>query len=342
MSTTNIKEIKLTSSKLNNMSNLTEPVRTLGGYMYLQLPDGSPYYPDYIPLNTARNSLEYILKIRGYDTIYIPYFTCEVMLEPIKKLGLIYHYYKVDDQLNPVVDYVPSEKTCFLYTNYFGIKTSTVKKLAHSIQNLVIDNAQAFFAEPVPGIDTFYSCRKFFGVSDGAYLYTSSKDRLKIEIDISYPRFTHLIKAIDEGTEAGYMDFVTDDNMLIENDIKEMSRITKQIMSGIDYEKCADIRKQNFAYLHTELSELNQFDFEYTLDDVPMVYPLLIDRPEIKAKLIAQKIFVATYWPNVFDWTEPDSTEYYLSKHIVPLPIDHRYNLDDMEYMLNIIRPLLA
>jgi hypothetical protein len=57
--------------------------------------------------------------------------------------------------------------------------------------------------------------------------------------------------------------------------------------------------------------------------------------------LIKEKIFVATYWPNVFDWTLPDSMEYYLAKNIVPLPIDQRYNLDDMQYMVTVLKNLL-
>jgi hypothetical protein len=323
------------------MSKSIEPVKTLGGYMGLQLFDGTPYYPNLIALNTARNSLEYILQIRGYDTIYLPFFTCEVLLEPIKRLGLTYYFYEIDDQLNPKVDYVPAEKTCFLYTNYFGIKTNTVKRLAHSIENLIIDNAQAFYAEPILGIDSFYSCRKFFGVPDGAYLYTSSKKRLNITVDSSFDRFSHLIKAVDQDTEAGYEEFVKNDASLNENDILEMSPITERLLAGIDYEQCAEIRKQNFAYLHKQLSHLNEIKFDYTLEDVPMVYPLLINRSDLKEKLISQRIFVATYWPNVFDWTLPGSTEYYLSAHIVPLPIDHRYNLDDMQYMLNIVQSLL-
>ena len=73
-----------------------------------------------------------------------------------------------------------------------------------------------------------------------------------------------------------------------------------------------------------------------------MVYPLLISRADIKAKLIGQKVFVATYWPNVFDWTLPDSLEYHLAKHMISLPIDQRYNLDDMKYLVDIVQSLLA
>lgn len=55
--------------------HLAEPI---GGFIGLQLDDGDLYYPDLIALNTGRNALEYILRIRKFKTIYLPYFTCEV------------------------------------------------------------------------------------------------------------------------------------------------------------------------------------------------------------------------------------------------------------------------
>jgi hypothetical protein len=323
------------------MPNSTPPVKTLGGYMGLQLQKGNPYYPDLIRLNTARNSLEYILITKGYTTIYLPYFTCEVILEPIKRLELYYHFYKIDENMDPIIDFKVDDLSCMLYTNYYGVKTDTVRALSKTQKNLIIDNAQAFYAAPIPGIDTFYSCRKFFGVPDGAYLYTSGAKRLKIEQDVSVDRVSHLIKAVDLNIEAGYPDYVRNNDVLIDNEIKEMSNLTQSILSSIDYEYCAAKRKENFAYLHQELSVLNLLKIDFSAEDTPMVYPLLVNQADLKAKLIKQKIFVATYWPNVFDWTLPDSMEYYLAKNIVPLPIDQRYNLDDMQYMVTILKNLL-
>ena len=48
-----------------------------------------------------------------------------------------------------------------------------------------------FYAKPIHGNDTFYTCRKFFGVPDGAYLYT---DKLLDE----------------EFSKNNFIDFVTD------------------------------------------------------------------------------------------------------------------------------------
>lgn len=58
---------------------------------------------------------------------------------------------------------------------------------------------------------------------------------------------------------------------------------------------------------------------------------------DIRKKLIANKIFVATYWPNVFSWTVADSVEHGFADYLIPLPIDQRYGEDDIERILKII-----
>jgi hypothetical protein len=324
------------------MPNFTHPVRTIGGYMGLQLPEGKQYYPELIKLNTARNSLEYILITQGYTTIYLPYFTCEVLLEPIKRLQLYYHFYKIDEHMDPIIDFEVDDHSCMLYTNYFGVKTETVRQLSETQKNLIIDNAQAFYAAPITGIDTFYSCRKFFGVPDGAYLYTQSPRRLKLTRDTSVERMAHLLKAADLDVEAGYADYVRNNDVLINNEVKEMSRITQQLLAAVDYDHCAAKRRENFKFLHEQFKDINEFHIDYDPEDVAMVYPLLLSKADLKAKLIGQKIFVATYWPNVFDWTLPESLEYQLAKNMISLPIDQRYNLDDMQYLVQIVKTLLA
>ena len=324
------------------MPESTQPVKTLGGYMGLQLPEGNPYYPDLIKLNTARNSLEYILMIKGYKKIYLPYFTCEVLLEPIRRLNLTYHFYKIDVNMDPIIDFDVDDESCMLYTNYFGVKTATVRELCQTQKNLIIDNAQAFYEAPIGGVDTFYSCRKFFGVPDGAYLFTSGEQRIALQQDSAVNRVSHLIKAIDLNIEAGYADYVRNNDVLIDNEIKEMSPFTQRVLEGIDYNYCANKRKQNFSVLHSQLGELNELKLPFAEDDTPMVYPLLVHQADLKAKLIERKIFVPTYWPNVYDWAAPDSLEYHLTKHMVSLPVDQRYNTDDMKYMADMVRSLVT
>jgi len=313
----------------------------IGGYLGLELPRGREFYPDLLALNTGRNALEYILRQKRYTKLYLPYYTCDVLLEPVAKLGIEYQFYTIDKTLDPVIDFEIEPHAAFLYTNYYGIKQEQVKQLSLRIKNLIVDNSQAFFSEPLAGIDTFYSCRKFFGVADGAYLQIRRKINKKFPVDSSVSRSSHLLKNLDHGTESGYSDYIANNKSLEDNDIKLMSRLTRRILSCINYEECARIRERNFNFLHKHLKEINQLDVDIHPNTAPMVYPFLFADRFLKVHLIQRKIFVATYWPNVFKWTTKNMFENYLAHNLVPLPIDQRYSLQDMFLMLNILKQLL-
>ena len=72
-------------------------------------------------------------------------------------------------------------------------------------------------------------------------------------------------------------------------------------------------------------------------DAVPMVYPYMVAKEGLREKLIANKVFVARYWPNVLDWTEKSSIEYQLTEQMQPLPIDQRYGEEDMNRIIELV-----
>lgn len=315
--------------------------KTIGGYFQLTLEQGKEYYPDLIKLNTSRNAFEYILIIKGYTKVYFPYYTCEVMLEPLIRLNIPYQFYRINDELEPIFDFEVGPTECLLYTNYFGLKQATVKRLRENISNLIIDNAQAFFSKPLSGTDTFYSCRKFFGVPDGAYLQIDTDERLVLEKDYSANRLSHLTNSIDFGIEHSYSKFLENEEKLKDNDIKYMSSLTQALLGNISYREIKNKRIENFSFLHENLFLANELAIDFTEGTPALVYPLLISKKGIKAKLIENKIFIPTYWPNVFKWTTEKTFEYQLAKHALYLPIDQRYDLNDMAYIIDVLKKII-
>lgn len=308
---------------------MTQPI---GGYFSLELPKYEEYHDKAIKLNTGRNSLEYILRSKLYKKVFIPYYSCSVILEPIIKLGIEYEFYHININLELEKEIQISNQEALLYINYFGLKNSYVKKLAEQYdQRLIIDNTQAFYALPLPGIDTFYSCRKFFGVPDGAYLYTEAQAFFEIEQDYSFERMEFLLKRIDLSAEEGYAAFRKESDSLIGQPIKKMSYLTNRMMQSIDYEMVANRRRANYKHLDMILSDSNKLNIILEEDAIPMIYPYLTDVDSLRSNLIQNKIFVAQYWPNVSKWSSKDSLEYQLAKFINPLPIDQRYDIKEME-----------
>jgi hypothetical protein len=314
-------------------------MEAIGGYFSLELPLREEYHKDAIRLNTGRNCLEYILRVRQYKKVYVPYYTCEAVMEPINKLGVQYEYYHIDTHFEIRDRFTLKEGEALLYTNYYGLKQRYVEQLAEKMGScLIIDNTQAFYAKPVAGIDTFYTCRKFFGVPDGAYLYCDKEFDEDIEQDYSYDRMAHLMKRIDLSAEEGYKDFRKADDGLDNQPILRMSKLTERLMQSIDYDDVAKKRRANFMQLHNALCDSNRLNLPLDNDSVPMVYPYMVSQEGLREKLIENKIFVARYWPNVLDWTEKGSIEYQLTEQMQPLPIDQRYGIVEMNHIINNIK----
>lgn len=313
-------------------------IDAIGGYFGLELGRGEHYHRGALRLNTARNCFEYILRAREYRKVFIPYYTCEVMLEPLKKCNVDFEYYHIDDFLEPDSEYELQENEAFLYTNFFGLKQDCVDRLAiHYGSHLIVDNAQAFYAEPLTGIDTFYSARKFFGVPDGAYLYTNARLDEDFEQDLSYDRMSHLLKRADVGAEFGYEDFRTNDDSLINNPIRRMSNLTEKILCSIDYDYCKKKRIENYLYLEGQLKSKNKIHFELSENNVPMVYPYLTDEEDLRNKLIKNKFFVAKYWPNVAVLVS-FGLERELSERMIPIMVDQRYNIEELKSINELLK----
>jgi len=314
-------------------------MKSVGGYFELELKQGEHYHSNALKLNTARNCLKYILKAKQYKKIFIPYYTCEVILEPIKKLKIDYEFYRINQKLEPVKEYKLLGNETFLYINYFGLKQGKVQRLANQYgKNLIVDNSQAFYAKPLDGIDTFYSARKFFGVPDGAYLYTDKHLEDNFEQDISYDRISHLVKRIDIGAEVGYSDFQQNDNSLTNQPIKKMSNLTDKLLKSIDYEFAKLKRRKNYETLSKQLQDDNQIEFDFDENTVPMVYPYFSNNKNLRSRLIENHVFVAKYWKSVLEWCSSDSLEYKFSEKLLPLPINQRYDKIDMSKIIDLIK----
>ncbi len=316
----------------------------IGGYPELELSKGEEYHQRALCLNTGRNALELILRIRKYSKVYLPFYTCDVMFEPFCKLNIEYASYSIDKNFEPIFDYSQlRDNEGFLYINYFGIKSAFIPYLAMHCKNMVIDNSHAFFLHPVENIDTFYSCRKFFGVPDGAYLYITGRDQFDLPQDVSLDRVSHLVKRIEYGPDCGYEDFRRNEEKLINQPIMRMSKLTRSILKNIHYENVKTIRQNNFAFIHESLAKYNELNFSVNEDDVPMVYPFLYPLPGLRQMLIKNKIYVAQYWPLVSNWTsDKNAPEIAYSDRLCPLPVNQNLDREDMVFLVNTVLNIIG
>lgn len=315
-------------------------MKEIGGYFELQLRKGDHYHKGAVQLNTARNCLEYILRAKKYKKIYIPYLDSEVIWEPMKKLGVDYEFYSVDEKIDPIFDKELAEGEVFFYSDIYGIKCNTVDRLVKKYgKQLIVDNTHAFFSKPHIGIDTIYSPRKFFGLPDGAYLFTDTFLDDDFEQDLAIPHMTHLMKRMEYGNaNAAYQDYLTYCNSLIGQPIKKMSTIASALLANIDYDNLKDRQISNFKFLHAALGDKNIFEYDdFPADTCPLSYMFYSEDPDLRKRLIENKIYVSTYWKATLDLVEKDSAEYKIVNYLLPLPCDHRYDEADMQRIIDVI-----
>jgi len=314
----------------------------IGGYFELELPYKGIYHETAISLNSGRNAFKYILQAQKITKVYIPVFICNSIIEPLEELGISFSFYNINEKFEITQEIELKKNEKLLYVNYYGLKSNYIDLLINQyMDKLIIDNTQAFFDAPYDEIDTIYSPRKFFGVSDGGYLYTQNTLVQILEYDSSIDYVLQLLGRIDDNASHFYNDYLKAERRLTNQPLKGMSKLTSRILSSIDYTHIKKTRQQNFEYLHKELGSTNCLT--PLIDEAKaalFVYPYLPSKNVFRDKLISEKVYIAKYWTEVLERTDVTSIETNYVNNLLPLPIDQRYSMEDLSKILKIIKGL--
>lgn len=319
-------------------------MREWGGYLPLELPIRKEYFgdvpeEDIVRLDCGRSAFWYALNDCRPKKLYVPYLNCMYSTDPADALGIPYEYYRLTDDLTPM-DIHPQPDEALLWVNYYGNSNSKkVEKLItqYSDTNLIIDNCHAFFTKIFPEVYNCYSTRKFFGVCDGAYIIKRGIKKIDLPGSESAEKITFLLSTIEKGTNACYQENLQNEDRL-GKEAHFMSKLTRRILSSIDYVEIKGIRNDNLYRLHEILSPYNQFEVDET-SGTHMYYPMLAEKDGLREKLIEKRIYTPTWWRHVPDMLGNDKNilEVKLSDYMLMLPIDQRYNTEDMKELADIV-----
>ena len=313
-----------------------------GGYLPLELPkDRGHYYTSktsesVLKLNSGRTAFYCAALDSGMERIHLPYFTCKETRLPFDDLGIEVVEYFIDENFMPkLTEY--SEKDYVLWTNYYGNSSQEIIDAVIRIYpNLIIDNCNAFFSQPMEGAYNCYSARKFFGVNDGAYLIKSSLSSFdKLQIDQSTSHARHLIDQIESGTNSGYIFSLNNEERLLGN-YKKMSRFTEKILGTLNYEDIKIRRRENFLAYQETLQLLNSFPIDLT-SETHFYYPFLFEQENLRDELIKKKVYNPQWWKHVIDKLPETSFESRLAKFTILLPLDQRYESQDIQDVCEIL-----
>ena len=308
-------------------------MKEIGGYIELDNYNLPMLHENAIALNTGRNCLGYLIKTKNIKTTYLPYFLCESVINLCKNFDLKVCLYHINNIISP--KNLEIDDNAFLYVvNYYGqLSNNKIIELKKKYKNIIIDNAQAYFQMPVDDVDTIYTCRKFFGVSDGAFLYTNVQLNERLEIDESYKRMNFLLGRYERTAAEFYSEYVNNNKSFANEPLKRMSKLTNNLLHGINYKEVKIKRTKNYNYLFDRLEKINKLNLKRI--EGAFAYPLYIENGnELRKKLIANKIYIPTLWPNVITDELKATLEYHMALNILPLPCDQRYDEKDMEYII--------
>lgn len=317
----------------------------IGSFIELQFPKGKELYKgekNIARLNSGRAAIWHAFRVLGCEAIWIPYYQCDTVREFLKRKGATVKYYHTDSNFNPV-DLEPGKKDAVLLVNYYGIMShQRMADLAGKYKNVIIDNSQALFNESISGCMNVYSTRKFVGVPDGSYVIGEGAEKYVDEYEQCYSSDTSLflLQRIEYGCEGKtYQTRSINEHRIDSEDIMKMSKLTRTILDGTDYEFIKNKRRENFEIASELFVDVNRIDPKkyYSDDCVPMVYPLVVEDDSLLRRLLEAKHFQGHWWSYLLDEIPENNFEYWISRYVIPITIDQRYGEKELLEILKMV-----
>ena len=359
---------------------MKEDEKTYGGFLPFELGRGHEYYQynkEQIQYyNSGKTAAYYCIMQMKPKRLFVPRYYCPSTKRAIEKaaadIGTKVIYYHVSRNLSvncpdrsteketrnkdndfyalcnvrtpDTVDFIADnvEITCddaILLVNYFGVCRSYIGRWLKTGFNLIIDNCQAFFSEPVIAdkVLNFYSLKKDFGTPDGAFVIGEHVKDYHLQQENGIAKCDYLLGSLVEGTDKWYKRKKEVDEEIAANRLGA-SAITRMMIKTIDYEGVKSKRVANLKLYEEAFGADNLIRPDE--DSVPYLYPLNLGI-DIRKKLIANKIFAPTLWADTLEEIYSGTGEYLLSKNTAFLPLDQRYDKDDIKYIINIVNEIV-
>ncbi len=320
----------------------------IGSFIDLQLPKGQEFYnqtTNIARLNTGRQAIWHAIRITGCKTVWLPIYQCDSVRDTLIDKGINIKYYHTDNNWNPI-NLSPIADEAVLIVNYYGIMShNRMKELARNFNNAIVDNCQGFFCAPVENAMNVYSCRKFVGVPDGAYVIGENAQLHTSEYPQGFSSDTaaFLLMRMEYGCEGkAYEARSINEHRIDSEKAMLMSPLTQSILCATDYDYIQKKRRENFDIACDFFADINQIDplMYYDSSTIPMVYPLVVEDSGLIDRLFKAKHFQGHWWSYICDEQPENTFEHWLSKYVIPITIDQRYGRSELEYLNTIINKM--
>lgn len=328
---------------------------------------------DYIWMSTGRSATSLVIKTieernpKVNKIVCLPPFTCHTVFEPFIEAGYKIVTFPIGKDLIAdgaaiVKCALESNPGIILFHRYFGFNTifglnEVVGELrSHNIITIE-DVTQSLYSDFDPSPTDYYvaSIRKWCGVPDGGFAVCregnfhirpkEADNKLGFaKIEASLQKHDWIVNEHGEKNKFLESYRIAENILDAQSHFYSIFPLSLAIQSRLDTNRLKKRRRENFKILLNGLLGIRKIRpvFE-KLDNeiVPLYLPIFCeDRKSVQSLLARDNIFAPIVWPRTKNGSAIDQNAEFIYDHILCIPIDQRYDSDDMERIISIIKTL--
>jgi hypothetical protein len=343
------------------MNSRRETLRPIGGFFGLALSEVASISDSVwntwtkggkvVAARTARGAFAHLIAYLQPQRVWLPAYICREMASAVNPALL--RFYPLDDQLSPDCSAIrDGVKTGDLVVavNYFGSPpAASFRRLATERPDVewLEDRAQALWTVGDPwGKWQLYSPRKLLGVPDGGLLVrhetVDGPEQITGPVDaaIAEPEIMRFEDERGSDNAAWYAAFRAREAALTAEALPS-SRLTRSLLERIAIGPLVALRKRNHALISESLSSLAAWPAR---EDAGAPFGFVIsvdDAGVLAARLAAERFFCARHWAILPSDADVFAGEHALSRRLLTLPCDHRYEECDIKRLVEAVARLI-
>lgn len=338
-------------------------------------PLGTPYQygyhgSDYVWMSTGRSATKLVLQTiedrnpSCKKVALLPSFTCHTVFEPFMDYGYQVHTMPLSAKLTTNAEDILyyQEKynaSVVLVHRYYGFDTLPgINKVVEILQKkgvvIIEDCTQCLYSSfPISNADyVVASIRKWCGVPDGGFVIckegsfprkpicpdTKMVEAKRIASELKYQ---YLFEG--KGDKPTFKAKYREAENLLDSQVNffTIDSLSATIQAELDVELLIKKRRENYEVLLEGLQNKEGIHIIFnTLPDdvVPLYFPILIDNREAMQDLLADNyIYAPVVWPKAENSPIIDEVAEKIYEKILCIPIDQRYDVDDMQRIVEVI-----
>jgi len=322
---------------------------------------------DYAYTRSGREAIGLVLdEIHPKTKIAVlPAYICKSVLQPFLSRGYFIEYISIDKNFNLNLDELKiallKNPDIMLFIDWFGMnKNEKAVSMAREISNnliIIADCTHNYFSKfPLVKADYIIaSLRKWFALPDGAIAlncYSTFKNKPKFieNVFLNKRKEAMLLKreyliSNKENLKLQYRKLLAEAELYLDsiNTVIGISPLSISLINQTDYSLLKQKRNINFNALNRLIPSYKSISIINTIisnNDCPLCFPILVEenRDELQKWLSDNKIYCSVLWELPEDIYSNFKTSAYIADNILCIPCDQRYSVDDMKYIVDVIK----